>query len=126
MTESTVISDSEWRVMQVIWNQKTATAADVIDALADSGWSHRTIRTLLSRLVDKGVLETEPIGNRYLYRPTVTRSKCVREVGQTFLQRVFGGNAEELLMHFARHSKIDAEQIERLKQQLDKRQEKNK
>src|SRR5206468_1477883 len=51
------ISDAEWQVMQVVWERKAATAAEVIAALAGrTGWQHRTIRTLLARLVDKGVL----------------------------------------------------------------------
>ena len=110
--------------MQIIWDKKSALAAEVIDALDGTGWSHRTIRTLLSRLVEKGVLSTEAVGNKYIYRPTITRAKCVKEAGQSFLERVFGGDAEQLLVHYAKHAKIDSHQIARLKALLDKRQEK--
>src|SRR5262245_54060676 len=95
------ISDAEWQVMQVVWERKAATAAEVIAALAAATeWRHRTIRTLLARLVDKGVLAAEADGNRYLYRPLVSRGKCVRAESQSFLKRVFGGDAGELLVHF--------------------------
>jgi BlaI family transcriptional regulator, penicillinase repressor len=115
------ISDAEWQVMQAVWERKAATAAEVIAALAGTSWRHRTIRTLLARLVDKGVLAAEPDGNRYLYRPLVSRSKCVRQEGQSFLKRVFGGDAAELLVHFVRGADISPEQIEELKRLLDEK-----
>jgi BlaI family transcriptional regulator, penicillinase repressor len=117
----TRISDAEWQVMQVVWERKAATAAEVIAALAGTDWQHRTIRTLLARLVDKGVLAAEPDGNRYLYRPLVSRSKCVRQEGQSFLKRVFGGDTAELLVHFVRGADISPEQIEELKRLLDEK-----
>ncbi len=116
------ISDAEWQVMQVVWERKTATAAEVIAALSGtSGWRHRTIRTLLSRLVDKGALAPEADGNRYLYRPLVSRSRCVHEVSRSFLKKVFGGDAGELMVHFVRGANISAEQIDELKRLLDEK-----
>lgn len=116
------ISDSEWEVMQVVWALRRATAADVIGRLTPStGWSHRTVRTLLSRLVQKGILTADEDGHRNLYRPVVSRKRCVRQAGQTFLQRVFEGDPAELLVHFVRNSNISAEEIERLQQLLDQK-----
>ena len=126
MTEPAAISEAEWRVMEVIWDKKSALAAEVIDALAESQWNHRTIRTLLSRLVDKGILSAEPIGNRNRYSPSVSRTKCVKEAGQGFLKRIFGGDSEALLLHFAKNSKMDADQIERLRDVLTKRKVKDR
>jgi BlaI family transcriptional regulator, penicillinase repressor len=114
------ISDGEWQVMQVIWERKATTAADVIAALAGpTGWQHRTIRTLLARLVDKGALAAVGDGNRYLYSPLVGRSACVRAESQSFLQKVFGGDTAELLAHFVRGADISPEQIEELKRLID-------
>src|SRR5947209_13824711 len=116
------ISDAEWQVMQVIWERKTATAAEVIAALASvTDWQHRTIRTLLARLVDKGVLAAEADGHRYLYRPLLSRGKCVREEGRSFLRKVFDGDTAELLVHFVRGADISPEQVEELKRLLDEK-----
>ena len=114
------ISDAEWLVMQVIWRRGKATAAEVIAELAQSmDWSHRTIRTLLGRLVEKGALATADDGNRYIYRPLVSRQKCIREESRSFLKKVFTGNAAELLVHFAQDAQITPEQIDELKRLLD-------
>lgn len=116
------ISDAEWQVMQVIWDRKTATAAEVIAALAPvTGWQHRTIRTLLARLVEKGALAAEADGNRYIYRPRVSRNSCVRAESQSFLRKVFAGDTAGLLVHFVRSGDISAQQIDELKRLLDEK-----
>src|SRR5438874_2104817 len=117
MNKLVQISDSEWVVMEVLWRSESGTAADVIAELADArDWNHRTVRTLLTRLVGKGALEARMAGHRYVYRPAVKRDKCVRLESRSFLDKVFAGDAAELLLHFARHSKITAAQIEQLRQ----------
>ncbi len=118
----TRISDAEWEVMQVVWDRKAITAAEVIAALTSvTRWGHRTIRTLLARLVEKGVLAAEADGNRNLYRPLVSRGKCVRAESDSFLKKVFGGNAAELLVHFVRSADISPDQLEELKRLIDKK-----
>jgi BlaI family transcriptional regulator, penicillinase repressor len=117
------ISDAEWQVMQVIWKRRTATAAEVVAELApQTGWSHRTVRTLLARLVEKGALATTTDGNRYLYRSAVSRSRCIHDEGRSFLKKVFSGDAGELLVHFAKEARVTPEQIDELKRLLDEKQ----
>ena len=114
------ISDAEWQVMQVVWRLGKATAAEVIAELAAStDWSHRTIRTLLGRLVEKKALAAAVDGSRYVYRPLVTRQKCVRAESRSFLNKVFGGDAAKLLVHFAQDARITPQQIDELKRLLD-------
>lgn len=120
MSETIPISDAEWVVMEVLWRLGSATAGDVIAKLAtEKDWNHRTIRTLLARLVEKGVVEAVATGNRSFYRPAVRREKCVRQESRTFLEKVFGGDATELLVHFVRNSKMNAEELQRLRKLLD-------
>ena len=120
------ISETQWRVMEVVWQRGSATAADVIDALLpETGWNHQTVRTLLARLVQKGVLKAEPVKNYYVYSPLVSREESIREEGESFLNRVFSGNADELLVHFIREGKINQSTLERL-QQLVEQQRKNR
>ena len=122
MTRLVQISDAEWVVMEVLWGAGSATAADVIAELAQArDWNHRTIRTLLTRLVDKGALEAKRAGHRYVYRPAVSRERCVRQESRSFLEKVFAGDTAELLLHFVRDAKITPDQIERLRKLLDEK-----
>ena len=124
MDESLSISDAEWRVMRFAWAAAgPVTAAAVIDAVAPAtGWNHRTVRTLLARLVEKGALAAEPDpehGRRHLYHPRVPRERCVREAGRGFLERVFGGDAGDLLVHFASRSNLSPAKLAELRAVLD-------
>ncbi len=119
MTRALQISDSEWDVMEPIWAAGACTAADVIKQLRDTHeWNHSTIRTLLARLVEKGALEYDVDGSRYIYRAAVSRQRCVRQEGRSFLEKAFGGDVAALLAHFVTESSLDRDQIEQLRQLL--------
>ena len=93
MPRALQISDSEWAVMEPIWQQGVCTAAEVIDRFgATHDWNHSTIRTLLARAGGKGALDYQVDGSRYLYRPAVTRQQCVRQESREFLNKFFGGD----------------------------------
>lgn len=123
MPKAPKISDAEWSVMDVIWNGAPITANQVVEALsARSGWNPRTIKTMLNRLTRKGALKYESEGNRYIYRPAVSRESCVRGESRSFLQRVFGGNVGPMLAHFVEDAKLTPQQIEELRKLLNQKE----
>ncbi len=110
------ISDAEWCVMRVVWQHGPVGAAEVIEAvLPETGWNHRTVRTLLNRLVTKGVVEAKIQSGRNIYRPKVAQSECVGEESRSFLDKVFDGDAAEMLFHFVEHEEITPKQIQQLR-----------
>lgn len=71
----TIITPSEWEVMRVVWPNQTVTSREIIEILADKmAWSESTIKTLISRLVDKQALKTRKVGRKYLYSPRINES----------------------------------------------------
>ncbi|HEY7089036.1 MAG TPA: BlaI/MecI/CopY family transcriptional regulator [Tepidisphaeraceae bacterium] len=117
------ISDAEWQVMAVLWDRSPLTAAQVVEALSPrSGWSPKTIKTMLNRLVTKRALKFEEEGKRYLYRPAVTRQACVRGESRSFLRRIFGGKVAPMLAHFVEDAKLTPEQVNELRKLLDKKE----
>jgi BlaI family transcriptional regulator, penicillinase repressor len=121
------ISDAEWDVMLVLWQSGPKTAAEVISELAKThDWNHRTIRTLLARLVEKKALMFESDGNRYLYGTAVTQADCVRQRSQSFLSKVFGGDTSALVAHFVEDARLSKTEIEELTQLLDAKKTSNK
>jgi len=60
------ISQAELDVMDVLWAESPQAASDVAGKLSEKDWNIRTVKTLLSRLVEKGVVGTEQDGRRYL------------------------------------------------------------
>jgi BlaI family penicillinase repressor len=121
------ISDAEWLVMQVVWRHQSVGAAEVIgEILPETDWNHRTVRTLLNRLVDKGALEARLRDGKNVYRAKVSQKQCVREESRSFLDKVFKGDAAEMLFHFVKHERISPDQIRELKTLLDEKQQEHK
>ena len=112
------ISSAEHEVMEVLWSEAPLTAAEVAERVpADRGWSIRTVKTLLYRLLAKGVLSHEEEGRRYLYRPAVERDDYVAQESRRLLDRLFGGRVTPLVAHLAERdvlSERDIAEIEAL------------
>jgi BlaI family penicillinase repressor len=122
MAEVPGISESEWEVMGVLWERAPLTAQQVIARLAGKKqWNQRTVRTFLNRLVKKGALKFEAQGNRYLYRPAVTRDRCVREESESFLSRVFAGATGAMLVQFVEQARLTPAEVEELQKVLAKK-----
>jgi BlaI family penicillinase repressor len=115
------IAESEWSVMEALWESNPQTASEVTKTLRPTtNWAENTVRTLLTRLVEKGALKTgENASGTRTYMPAVKREACVRAEGESFMQRMFGGAAKPLLVHFAQNSKLTAEEVKELKKLLD-------
>ncbi len=113
------ISDAEWDVMNVVWGKHPITSNEIVDILKEHrDWNHRTIRTMLNRLIRKGALAFEINGSAYLYRPAVTKAACVREESKSFLSRIFSGSPAPLLVHFVENTKLSRKEIQELKKLL--------
>ena len=109
------ISESEWRVMKVLWAQSPKTLPQIIDALRDASWSTTTIQTYLARLVKKGALRTRRQGKGYLYSPAISEEKCQIEEGKTFLKRVFDGSLASMVSNFVKSGNLSDEELKKLK-----------
>ncbi|MAW80654.1 MAG: CopY family transcriptional repressor [Parvularcula sp.] len=109
------ITKAEFQIMDVLWAESPLAAATVADRLAgETGWSLKTVKTLLSRLVEKGAVAHEPDGRRYLYRPKVTRKAYARRAAQHLADQLFGGRAAPLVAHLAESKGLTSDDLEEL------------
>ena len=118
------ISDAEHAIMEVIWDRHPVSATEVCDVVCEArGWSMPTVKTLLSRLVGKGALATEPDGRRFLYTPLIERADYVGGESRRLVDRLFGGKAASLFAHLAENEELTEEdlgEIERLLKEMRK------
>jgi predicted transcriptional regulator len=116
------ISEGEQVVMEVLWADNPLTAAEVAERVDPSReWSERTVKTMLGRLLAKGVLRHEEDGRRYLYRPAVARSDYAAGETIRLVDRLFGGRAAPLVAQLARQEALsddDISEIEALLKEL--------
>ena len=116
------IAEGEYAVMEVLWDEAPLTAADVAARVPeDRGWSLATVKTMLSRLLAKGVLSHEEEGRRYLYRPAVSKDDYLAQESTRLIDRLFGGRVTPLVAHLARRDRLsekDIAEIEALLREL--------
>jgi predicted transcriptional regulator len=116
------ISEAEHAVMEVLWRKSPLTAAEVCEQVCEErGWSLPTVKTLLSRLVAKQAVSTEPEGRRFLYSPAMQRTAYVGSESRRLVDRLFGGRAAPLLVHLVEAealSEEDITEIERLLKEI--------
>lgn len=106
------ISQAELSVMEVLWADSPQAASDIANSLAsEKKWNIKTIKTLLSRLVEKGALSTTQDGRRYLYSPEISREVYSRTAAQRLTDRLFGGRAAPLVAHLAEGKGLTDEDI---------------
>jgi predicted transcriptional regulator len=113
------ISDAEWRVMHEIWLAEPVTSSRIHDRLREkTDWSAGTIKTLLHRLVEKGILEFQRKGNRYLYRSKFTEAQCVEQVSDQLLHTVFQGQPMPMLKYLVQTARLSGTEISSLRELL--------
>ena len=120
MLKTPAISDSEWKVMKLLWRKSPQPAYDIIQSLAArENWHPNTIKTLLGRLTRKKALGTKKYKNLFLYFPLVSEEQCVQAESDTFIDRLFNGSVKPLLVHFAKQKKLSKKDLEELRDILD-------
>lgn len=118
MSHTPNITEAEWAVMKVFWRKSPRTANEVIDALDDSGWNPKTIRTLIGRLRKKGALDFEKDGRAHHYFPRVAENECVRQEARSLLQRAGAAVLKPMLAAFLEEENLSDKDIAELKQIL--------
>lgn len=132
------ITEAEWHLMKILWDRPDTqwlSAAEIVEPVAIARKvHHRTVRTLLARLVKKGAVETRETGSGgsgnnvnggggggYLYRAKIPRDAAVRAESRSFLSRVFDGNAAPALVHLLHESRLSPDEINALRDLLNRK-----
>ena len=119
MEDTLHISDAEWRVMHEVWLDEPITSSELVDRLtASTNWTPTTIKTLLHRLVKKGALAYYRKGKRYYYRSMESRSECMKNASDSFLDTVFDGRRVHMLSYLVQTTKLDSNEVNYLRNLL--------
>jgi BlaI family penicillinase repressor len=112
------LSDAEWTIMNAVWAGAPATAREVLDRVAETEWAYTTVKTMLDRLVEKGVLRAAPRGNALAFEPAVTRGQARRSALRSLLDRAFDGAFGSLVQHLVAEEKLSRKERQRLAELL--------
>lgn len=112
------VSDFELELMKTIWgNGGSALYVEIVQALEAKGTpaTKNTIISLLSRLIKKGYLSSKKSGRQNTYTALVSEMEYQAEQTETFLKKVYEGNAEGLISTLIQKDLISADDYEKLK-----------
>jgi BlaI family penicillinase repressor len=123
-TDEPSIQATEWDLLEVLWKVERSTAREVADALADErGWAYSTVKTMLDRMLKKGLVSARRVGNVWEYTPAIPRVDAQRGAWRRFVDTVFDGAMAPALRFLATDARLTRKQREALSQLLAKGKE---
>lgn len=122
-----VLSDGEWRIMNLLWADAPRRVPELTEALAkDTGWSRATVNMMLQRLEDKGAVRMETFGRNKAYWPVLSQSDARQKETKRFLDRLYGGSLEMMVSSLAGQQALSEEDIRALRAILEDAEQQEK
>jgi BlaI family penicillinase repressor len=120
--ENLELFESEWAILQKVWELEPCPAPTVQEALIDEkGWAYTTVKTMMDRMVKKGLLRTEKIRNLYFYSSAVTQSQARKsEIART-LKRAFNGTFTPMMQFLIENDQLSEKECRQLEQLIRQR-----
>ncbi len=113
------LSRAEYDILRTLWKKGRLSVREVHDQLQETyGWAYTTTKTMMDRMVEKGLLNRESFHGVYLYKPMITRPAGLARMVQFFADRVLEMDVGSVVSLFARSKAITPEEIEELNKLL--------
>ncbi len=116
------LTSAEFDIMKVLWRLERGTVADVRAEharLFASDLAYTTVMTLLGRLAAKGAVKVDRARQPFVYRPAFRRDSVVRERLKQFIDSVFDGEAESLVLRLVEDESLGRDELRRIQRRLD-------
>lgn len=113
--ELPALSDAEWKVMRALWQRHPATARELLRVLGrDTGWAYTTLKTLLTRLVDKQAVSEEKRDGASVYEPLLAEGAARGSAVRSLLERAFDGGFGSLVHFMIENEELSANERDEL------------
>jgi BlaI family penicillinase repressor len=113
--KSPTLTPQELEIMKVVWQHADVTVRDVYETLLERRKiAYTTVMTMMKILEEKGYLKRRREERAFVYRPTRPEQVVVRSMVREFVDRVFNGSAQPLLVHLVRDRQVSEEELEEL------------
>ena len=119
-TPHPTLTPQELAIMKVVWGLNEATVRQVYEALREKRpVAYTTVMTMMKILEDKGYLKKAMVERAHLYKPAKPRQQVMGAMVRDFLDRVFDGAPDSLLLHLAKDNKLTDKQKRIVKQLIE-------
>lgn len=127
MRKPNELTRAEWAVIKAIWEQEPCTAPEIQEKLLkQTGWAYSTVRTLMDRMVAKGLLTSEKVRNATLYRSAITREQAQRGQAMYALKQAFNGALTPMVQCLIDSRNISASELAELEALIQSKKENTK
>jgi BlaI family transcriptional regulator, penicillinase repressor len=117
------LTNHELRLMNVLWDRRSATVADIVGTLDPPPLAYTTVMTTLGTLEDKGYVAHSKAGRAFVYRPLVDRSDAATSLLDTLLERFFGSSPGGLALALLEDERLSADDIAKIKRVIARKKE---
>ena len=112
---SVALTQTEWTIIKVVWEDEPCTAPAVQEKLrGTTGWTYSTVRTIMDRMVIKGLLAAQKAGKITLFRSAVTRPQAQRGELLYALKNAFNGALTPMLQCLLDSGELSSRELEEL------------
>lgn len=109
------LSNSEWRIMENLWEESPKTATQLIRAMEqETGWAKSTTKTLLKRMEQKGCIAYHEGEKAREYYPLLKRDEVVESETSSFINRIYNGSLGLLVNTLVKKQDLSDEEMEEL------------
>jgi BlaI family penicillinase repressor len=109
------LTESEWSIIKAVWETEPCTAPVIQEKLLQpTGWHYSTVRTLMDRMVAKGVLKAKKAGKLTIYQSAVTRAQAQRGELVYALKHAFNGALTPMVQCLLENNDLDAGELAKL------------
>jgi BlaI family transcriptional regulator, penicillinase repressor len=114
------LTPQELEIMKLVWQRDSATVRDIYEALLEQRKiAYTTVMTMMKILESKGYLKKRRQERAYVYRPAHPKEKVIGKMIREFMERVFNGSAEPLLVHLVKGKHIREKDLEKVRRMLE-------
>jgi len=127
MTKQYELTEAEWDIIQVVWEHEPCAAPAVQEELvARKQWTYSTVKTLMDRMVTKGLLTTERIRNLILYRAAISQQDAQRGELMRTVKRAFGGVFTPMMQFLLESDTLSQKELDALQDMIQKKRRQSK
>jgi BlaI family penicillinase repressor len=114
-----VLTSQELEIMKVVWSSGASTVRGVYEALLERRKiAYTTVMTMMNILEQKGYLKKTQKDRAYVYQATKPQKQVIRGMVREFVDRVFNGSAEPLLLHLVEDRRLSEEDLDQIRGML--------
>ena len=116
------LTEGEWAIIRAVWDNEPCAAPTVQEELAGhKNWTYSTVKTMMDRMVTKGLLRTERIRNLILYRSAITRKQAQSGEIMRTVKRAFNGALTPMMQFLLDNNELSPKQLNELEALIKKK-----